>query len=284
MRYHLTPPAKINLHLEVLNKRPDGYHNLCSLMAKIDLYDDLTVEITSNASYELQGFKIERHLDILYKSYLLFKKMSGLRFGLNLHLTKRIPLQAGLGGGSADAGLLLACLNKHFNYPIPPNELILASGNVGADVPFFVQPHPVALIEGIGDIIEPIEAKPYPCLIIKDVFSVDTTQAFAQLVHAPHRDIQTKEEIRHQWLYESPAHWRFKNHFTPHSGPFITDHITHLYNMGALFVQMSGSGSAIVALFTNKATLQQAYETLAAELPFCEIHQILTERGDEPTS
>jgi 4-diphosphocytidyl-2-C-methyl-D-erythritol kinase len=281
MHYHLKPPAKINLHLEILNKRSDGYHNLRSLMAKIDLYDQLDVEITTKTGYHLYGFDIERHLDILYKSYLFFKKKSGLNFGLKLKLNKNIPIQAGLGGGSADAGLLLACLNRHFKYPIQSTQLVRASGKVGADVPFFVQSYPTAIIEGIGEIIHPVEAKPYSCLIIKDNFSIATKQAFAQLIQTHHPDIQTKNEIIHQWQNKSPSHWRFKNHFTPHKECPITNRILDLYNRGASFVQISGSGSAIVAFFTDEATLQKAHKELSVVLPFCEVHQILTIMSDK---
>ncbi len=284
MIYHLKPPAKINLHLEVLNKRADRYHNLRSLMVKINLYDELNVEITTKGGYRLEGFKIARHLDILHKSYLLFKKLSGISFGLKLHLTKHIPIQAGLGGGSADAGLLLACLNKHFDYPIKTGALIFASGKVGADVPFFVQPHPTAIIEGIGDIIYPIKPKPYSCLVIKDNISVDTKQAFAQLTEMPRPYIQTKDKVMQQWLNEQPANWHFKNHFTPHKGNLITDHIAYLYANGAVFVQMTGSGSAIVAFFTDEVAMQRVHDELATRLPFCQIHELLTAMSDESPS
>ncbi|WDI37968.1 4-(cytidine 5'-diphospho)-2-C-methyl-D-erythritol kinase [Entomospira culicis] len=272
----MVAPAKLNLHLEVLGKDPErtGYHQLRSLMVKIDLYDrlDLTIDLHNN-NYQLQGFAIAPEQDILYKSYQLFRELSGINFGLDLQLTKKIPQQAGLGGGSADAGALLQFLQKYFNYPLPLETLIRASASIGADIPFFVQSASVALVEGIGERITPLTSPSTPLvfLLIKPNEAMPTAQAFRTLS----KEISTKratlsaEQLRDLWEDHpiNETHPHFFNHFIealtddfPQTRSILHALRTHT---DVQWASMSGSGTTLFARIKDSQRarqLQQEYQ------------------------
>ncbi len=154
----VSAPAKLNLHLSIVGRREDGYHLLETLMVKLDLADRLTVGLRKS------GLRLEVHPPVLpvdegnlvYRAALAFFETTGLDMGADLILEKRIPIAAGLGGGSSDAAAALIGLNELCGLPLGPSDLFAIGSSLGADVPFFLQPEPVCWATGIGEEIRPI--------------------------------------------------------------------------------------------------------------------------------
>ncbi len=131
----LLSPAKVNLFLRVLGKRPDGYHELASLISTIDLADTLTLTLSNEDSLMCTDKRIGSNL--VTKSVDLFRKKTGLKFNVSIHLDKKIPIEAGLGGGSSNAATTLKGLNELLGFPVGSEELQQWSAELGSDVPFF---------------------------------------------------------------------------------------------------------------------------------------------------
>ncbi|MEE9584002.1 MAG: 4-(cytidine 5'-diphospho)-2-C-methyl-D-erythritol kinase [Candidatus Brocadiales bacterium] len=158
----LTAPAKINLFLEVLGKRPDGYHELETVMQEIDLADTLRLEVTDrDQDIELTCTEPDIPCDqdnLVWKAARIFQKETGIKSGVRVHLIKRIPVAAGLGGGSSDAATVLKGLNTLCNTDLSETRLMDMAARLGSDVPFFVKGG-TALCKGRGEIVTPLEVK-----------------------------------------------------------------------------------------------------------------------------
>jgi 4-diphosphocytidyl-2-C-methyl-D-erythritol kinase len=181
-------PAKVNLFLEILNRRSDGYHNINSVFQAVSLYDriELTVTDQPGVSIELVG---ERALTIgndnlIAAAFHLIQKRFGIRQGLKARLLKRIPIAAGLGGGSADgAATILAC-NILFGLGLGWLQLIDLARHLGSDVPFFLT-RGQARVTGRGDIVEEIELPTdYHMVLVNPAFELSTSESYAQLKRA----------------------------------------------------------------------------------------------------
>ncbi len=158
----LLAPAKINLCLKVIGKRPDSYHEIETIFAKLDLSDEISLKIrndrliTVNSNDQaLNNLEISDNL--CYKAAKMLFDLKGIRDkGVDIFVKKNIPLASGLGGGSSDAAATLIGINKLFEMGINKDELISISVKLGADVPFFVYDKPYALAKGIGEVLEEI--------------------------------------------------------------------------------------------------------------------------------
>ena len=177
--------AKINLTLDVLGKRPDGYHDLKSIMQTISLRDDIRLEVGTREPWKLEcdveGIPCDE-TNLAWKAAKIYcdtlKKDPN---GLNIHITKRIPVEAGLGGGSADAAAVLRALNRHFGVPLSIMALAELGAQVGSDVPFCVIGG-TAMVEGRGERIRKLPAMP-ECIfvVVKPDFSVSTPELYRKL-------------------------------------------------------------------------------------------------------
>ena len=254
------PNAKINLGLNIVEKRPDGYHNLETIFYPIPLQDAL--EITpwegGERKYKLaqSGIQIagdDEH-NLVVKAYKLLDSLHNLP-PIEINLLKHIPSGAGLGGGSADAAFMLCMLNQHFQLNIPNEQLEVYAAQLGADCAFFVENKPT-FAEGIGNIFSPIELslKGYKLVLVKPDIFVSTRDAFAQI--KPKRPSISLKEVA-----KMPVEaWKtymvndFEESVFPQF-PSIADIKAKLYDMGAIYASMSGSGSSVFALFKGDATL-----------------------------
>ncbi|MCL2519397.1 MAG: 4-(cytidine 5'-diphospho)-2-C-methyl-D-erythritol kinase [Spirochaetaceae bacterium] len=269
MTYQLTPPAKINLHLEVLNKRSDGYHNLRSIFLKIALRDWLSITIhnrpTAKPTYQLiSKTKFPLNNDLLYKAYRLYQNLSGLNFNLKVKLTKYIPMQAGLGGGSSDAASLLLCLNKHFNQ-VDDYTLLQQSAQLGADVPFFMQPANACLVEGLGEIVTPLNkpVEPLYVVIAKPALGMATGPSFGLLGRTQdYKAKMSKELLTEAWQNQnfSPLFNSFD--ILSNSYPYINNYKQIFNGYGSLYTALSGSGSSVLALFNKKEQAKAAHSVI----------------------
>lgn len=175
--------AKINLMLDIVNKRPDGYHDLFMIMQSVDLCDSVTVELTKSKKIILTCNETAIPVDqrnIAYKAALAFFDFTNVKnCGVKIHIEKHIPFAAGLAGGSADGAAVIVALNKLFETDLTEKELCKIGVTVGADVPFCIVGGTL-LAQGIGDVLS--DLKPLPkCSIVlaKPEYGVDTGKAYS---------------------------------------------------------------------------------------------------------
>ncbi|MBO4984857.1 MAG: 4-(cytidine 5'-diphospho)-2-C-methyl-D-erythritol kinase [Bacteroides sp.] len=249
------PNAKINLGLNITEKRPDGYHNLETIFYPVPVEDALEiVPITHDAAHKVElhqsGLTIagEPESNLVVKAY----RMLDAEFQLPptaIHLFKYIPSGAGLGGGSADAAFMLKALNEQYCLQLSDEALENYAARLGADCAFFIKNQPT-YAEGIGNIFSPISLslESYRIVVVKPDIFVSTRDAFSQI--KPHRPAKSLKQIVQQ-----PIHtWKeemindFEESVFPQF-PAIGEIKDELYRQGALYASMSGSGSSVFALF-----------------------------------
>ncbi len=261
------PNIKINLGLSITEKRPDGYHNLETVFYPVALEDALEIRALPEASLPEADKKITLHQygmeiagnpedNLVAKAYSLLDKEFHLP-PVEIHLYKHIPSGAGLGGGSSDAAFMLKLLNGHFHLNLSEEQLEIYAATLGADCAFFIKNKPV-YAEGIGNIFSPIELslKGYQIMIVKPDVFVSTREAFAN-IHPHHPEYPVKEVIR-----RPVAEWKdtlindFEASVFPQH-PVIGEIKQELYNQGAIYASMSGSGSSVFGLFAPDAALPE---------------------------
>jgi 4-diphosphocytidyl-2-C-methyl-D-erythritol kinase len=255
------PNAKINLGLRILRKRPDGYHDLESAFLPIGLTDILeTVPAGSGPEVRrdmlsLTGIPLEARDDNLcMQAIRLLRKRHGIPY-VKLHLHKRIPAGAGLGGGSADAAFTLLALNELFSLRLDVPVLLEYASGLGSDCPFFIINEP-CLATGRGDRLETlhIDLSGYTLLLVMPGISMDTGKAY-QMVRPTAKGQSIKMVIK-----LDPKDWngRLANHFEgPVFGeyPEIGEIKQVLYDAGAVFASMTGSGTAVFGLFAERPVI-----------------------------
>lgn len=258
----LKAPAKINWTLYVLDKRKDGYHNILSLMQCIELYDTLTFE-GSDSVEVITDIQVPVEQNLVYKSAQLLNDRFGIKRGVRIRLDKEIPSGAGLGGGSSDAAYTLIGLNKVWDLGLGKDELKLLGSEIGSDVPFFFD-CPIALVEGRGDIVKPLEIdNQYALLLLKPLVSISTAWAYEQLTKATAELTKTEDKFNNiQLIYnalrsgdvsliKSKANNDFED-LAMKKYPVIKELKEKLLDAGALMAIMSGSGSTVFGLFEDR--------------------------------
>ncbi|WP_439184130.1 4-(cytidine 5'-diphospho)-2-C-methyl-D-erythritol kinase [Carboxylicivirga taeanensis] len=251
------PNAKINIGLNVVEKRQDGYHNLETIFYPIPLMDALEVvtniETTEPYIFSSSGINIDAPPadNICIKAFELLKKDYDLP-PLKIHLHKMVPFGAGLGGGSADGAFMLTLLNKEFKLGIDESRLVTIAAQLGADCPFFIKNTP-AFATGIGDMLHPIQLDltGYYIALIKPPVHVSTPEAYRGVSARP-STAALSELVRlpiEQWKHH------IKNDFEPSvftKYPEIGKLKMALYEAGASYASMSGSGSSVFGLFKDE--------------------------------
>lgn len=256
------PNAKINLGLNITEKRPDGYHNLETIFYPIPIEDALEVNISDSKDHKYHlnqmGLEIAGKIEdnLVVKAYKLLDKDFNLP-PVDIHLFKRIPSGAGLGGGSANAAFMLKLLNEIFNLGMTNEALEKYASELGADCPFFINNKPV-YAEGIGNIFSPIQLSlaKYKILLVKPDIFVSTRDAFARI--KPHSPSLSLKEIVQLPIKE----WKdlMVNDFEKSvfvQFPKIKEIKEELYNQGAIYASMSGSGSSVYGLFEAETILPE---------------------------
>ena len=254
------PNAKINLGLNIVAKRPDGYHDLETIFYPIPLEDALEVTpLTDHTEpYRLQqnGLAIEGKAEqnLVVRAYLLLKSHYDLP-PVDIHLFKHIPSGAGLGGGSADAAFMLKLLNEQFDLHLSTAQLEKFASTLGADCAFFVRNRPT-FAKGIGNLFSPISLtlSNYQLVVVKPRVFVSTREAFAHV--SPHRPEKSLKDI----IQLPVEQWKdcMKNDFEDSvfpQFPVIKEWKDELYRRGAIYASMSGSGSSVYGLFHPDAEI-----------------------------
>ena len=177
-------PAKVNLFLEVVGRRPDGYHNLETIFQEIDLCDELRLEEAEKGRIKLTTNSKDVPTDrtnLIYRAAEAFFKKTGVDQGVRIHLEKKIPVAAGLGGGSGNAAATLKGLQRLFNISLPDQTFLEISRTLGADVGFFLKGK-TALGRGIGDELEPVKTvKPFFIVLVNPKFNLPTPEVYQGL-------------------------------------------------------------------------------------------------------
>ena len=249
------PNAKINLGLNIVEKRPDGYHNLETIFYPINLQDALEVTRRENNDKEytlhISGSSLEGEPEdnLVVKAYKLLKKDYPGLLPVDIHMYKHIPAGAGLGGGSSDAACMIKLLNDKFSLGLSTERMEEYAVKLGADCAFFIRNKPV-FATGIGNLFEPVELslKGYHIILIKPDIFVSTRDAFAEI--KPVRPAVSLKEIVKQPIET----WKssMKNDFEDSvfkKFPEIAAIKDELYDLGAVYAAMSGSGSSVYGIF-----------------------------------
>lgn len=272
------PCAKINLGLNIVSKREDGYHNLETVFYPIPLYDALEIKymdekFPSQVACDLKvtgnAVECDEQNNLVVKAYNLLAEDYKLP-RVHAHLYKHIPSQAGLGGGSSDAAFMIRLLDERFRLNIGNPEMEKYAARLGADCAFFIEAEP-AYAEGIGDELMPVDGPKgnlngYYLAIVKPDIAVSTKEAYAAITPTAtskscreivRQSIETwKEELVND--FEAPI---FKLH------PELAEIKEKLYQQGAKYAAMSGSGSALFGIFeTEPNGLKEMFQDC-----FCEV-------------
>ena len=259
-------PAKLNLSLQVFGKRPDGYHNIRSVMVPVSLYDEVTVEeADAGISVECDAPGVPTDAaNSCHKAAALFLAWAGTPAGVRIRIRKAIPPESGLGGGSSDAAAalkgLIALTGKH-----PPPEALLAMAvRVGADVPFFL-PGGAALVEGIGERLTPLPWNvPFHAVIVRPAFGLSTREGYARLGREPGDPPPRGNVPSFRTFTDVAAAVRndFEEAWGP-SHPEIAAIRRELLSAGAGAAGLSGSGSALFGLYASERLAREARRKLS---------------------
>lgn len=262
-------PAKVNLFLDVLNKRADGYHDLGTVFQTLDMGDFLSAEKISSGEISLsynvsQDYPVEK--DLVFRAAKLLQETTNTSCGAKLYLEKLMPLGAGLGGGSADAAAALRLLNRIWETNLSSEELEKLGAKLGADVPFLVQGG-TAFAEGIGEILTPTSVEfPKAVLVATPHCAVPTKDAYAGVVPSGKNRWNA---FKSNW--NGTLSFEFYNKFEESvfpKYPMIQDLKNKLENSGAFKTLMSGSGASVFALFDSKTLAEAALEKLGSTVRF----------------
>lgn len=264
--------AKINLGLDVVRKREDGYHEVRMVMQTIHLYDRLEIAKNNSGKITMQtnlSFLPTNENNLVYKAAKLLVDEFGIKDGIHVDLKKHIPVAAGMAGGSTDAAAVLYGVNRMFDLGLTKKELMERGVKIGADVPYCIM-RGTALAEGIGE--ELTQLSPMvkcPVLIAKPQISVSTKFVYENLKlneQMVHPDIdKLVSDIQKKNLKAIAADMgNVLETVTIPEYPVIAEIKEHMMEHGALNSMMSGSGPTVFGLFEDEATAMKAYEAMKA--------------------
>lgn len=270
--------AKINLAIDVLSKRDDGYHELDMIMNSINLYDGILIKrvFKKNYSIKLATDALALHTDernLAYAAAEYMLKNYGLSDGIFINLQKKIPIAAGLGGGSADCAAVLVGINKLFELNIPNEELEKIGLSFGADVPFCIR-QGCQRAQGIGDILNPVAVSGDAFILIaRPPVFVSTESIFKKIdsaVNVPKPDIEKLIFILENQGLQAAAP-EMKNALeavTVQKYPIIEEIKNFMLSKGAFVSLMSGSGSAVFGMFDSIERAKSAKDSFRKKYPF----------------
>lgn len=260
--------GKINLCLDVLYKREDGYHELNTVMQQISLKDKLTFrEIESGIKLESFGLKIPLDsTNLVYKAWEYLKDLSGVEKGIHIIIEKNIPVAAGLAGGSSNAAATLKALNQLWNLNLSLEELMKIGGKIGADIPFCLLGG-TALAQGIGDVLTPLKSfNDIHILLGNPGIGVSSEYAYSKinLEEKDHLDISKLIEYMDKKDIKSVASSleNIMETFIIEEHPIIQQIKDNMISSGALGTLMSGSGPTVFGIYQDEESIIEAKKKL----------------------
>ena len=264
--------AKINLGLDVLRRREDGYHEVSMVMQTIHLYDRLDISKNQSGNITMEtnlSFLPTNENNLVYKAAKLLCDEFSIKDGIHVNLQKRIPVVAGMAGGSTDAAAVLYGVNKIFDLGLSTQDLMDRGVKIGADVPYCIM-RGTALAEGIGEKLSPLSPMvKCPVLIAKPAINVSTKFVYENLKldeNMIHPDMQRLiADIKEKDLKKIASDMgNVLETVTIPAYPIIADIKEHMMAHGAVGAMMSGSGPTVFGLFEDENTAQAAYEAMKA--------------------
>lgn len=262
--------AKINLGLDVVRRREDGYHEVRMIMQTIHLYDRLDIKRTKETGIQIQtnlSFLPVNENNLIYKAAKLLMDEFSITDGVSVKLDKRIPVAAGMAGGSTDAAAMLIGVNRLFSLGLTKRQLMERGVQIGADVPYCIM-RGTALAEGIGEALSPLPPMvKCPVLIAKPSISVSTKFVYQNLKlddTTIHPDIDRLiDDIKAKNLHDIAAHMgNVLETVTIPNYPVIDEIKKHMLSNGAVGAMMSGSGPTVFGLFDDEDTAKKAYKAM----------------------
>jgi len=261
--------AKINLGLDVIRRREDGYHEVCMVMQTIHLYDRLDIVKNTSGQITMEtnlAFLPTNENNLVYKAAKLLCDEFQIKDGIHVNLQKRIPVAAGMAGGSTDAAAVLYGVNKIFDLGLTTEQLMERGVKIGADVPYCLM-RGTALAEGIGEKLSPLPPMvKCPILIAKPAINVSTKFVYENLKldGIKHPDIKKLvADIKEKDLYKIAADMgNVLETVTIPEYPVIAEIKDHMMIHGAVGSMMSGSGPTVFGLFDNQQAAEAAFEAM----------------------
>ncbi|NWG85932.1 MAG: 4-(cytidine 5'-diphospho)-2-C-methyl-D-erythritol kinase [Hydrogenophilaceae bacterium] len=245
-------PAKLNLFLHVLGRRPDGYHLLQTVFRFLDFGDTLHIEPRSDGAIRLQNPLpgVPEEQDLCFRAAGLLKARTGCRLGADIRLDKRLPMGGGLGGGSSDAATVLLALNRLWGLDLPRIELQALGLELGADVPVFVFGRS-AFAEGVGEQLQAVNLEPASYVVLVPPVHVSTPAIFAHPALT-----RNTPAVRMRVFSTGFGH----NDLEPvvcDLYPQVAEHLAWLRQFGD--ARMTGSGACVFAAFPDRATAERVF-------------------------
>ncbi|HZR42804.1 MAG TPA: 4-(cytidine 5'-diphospho)-2-C-methyl-D-erythritol kinase [Ktedonobacteraceae bacterium] len=266
--------AKINLTLDVLGRRSDGYHELATVMQTIDLYDTICLSTTDDDCVRLFCTRPElmTNDNLAVRAAQAVRQRLGLRQGIDIELHKHIPVAAGLGGGSSNAAAVLLALQRWWQLPLSSTDMLTIAASLGSDVPFFLSGG-LALCEGRGERVTPLSPH-WPMsmrwlLLLKPAIGISTAAVFRNLPASDYNDgsrsrqacmaLQAKSALRPEDLHNSLERGVLEQY------PVVAQAREAMLQAGASHVRLSGSGPTLFAPFSELVCAAQAQQLLGAQ-------------------
>lgn len=271
-------PAKINLGLEILGKRADGYHEVDMIMQSIDLCDEINIEVSKDESISVLSDKeidCKPENNIVYKVAKIFFEHTGIKnTGIKISIKKNIPISAGLAGGSTDGAATLVALNSVFDAGLSNSQLMELGAKVGSDIPFCIMGG-TAHATGSGIMLKSIDNLNDCCIVVvKPPISVSTKEAYE-------RSDNIKDKVIHNFdllekgIKDNDFNMICKNLFNRFEEVISEDVVfsikNNLYDLGARGALMSGSGPTVFGIFENERTALNCADKIKKTYPesFC---------------
>ncbi len=271
MQLSLPSFAKINLNLQILGKRDDGYHTIQTVFQTIDLFDELAFEFLESSSFKIVLEILDSNLpsdgsNLIYRACKVFNEIQPLKHAVHVKVKKRIPIESGLGGGSSNAASTIIALSRFYNWPLDLGRISKISSTIGADVPFFFHGG-TALGTERGDKIEPYpDWLAFPLLLVVPGFSCSTAVIYREY---DNRNLLTPDaksiKIRGVKRPESQRDYvsLVENDLEQvvfDLNPELDSIKKRLIDLGAIAAALTGSGSALFGLFLNTVDRDKAAE------------------------
>ncbi|VAX20487.1 4-diphosphocytidyl-2-C-methyl-D-erythritol kinase [hydrothermal vent metagenome] len=284
-------PAKINILLKVTGKKNDGYHEIVTIFQKISLFDKLVFEITDNGKIKLSCDDPDIPTDegnLVVKAGLALKRLTSQNLGANVKLKKRIPVAAGLGGGSSNAATTLVALNSLWNINAPAEKLAKLALNLGADVPFFLS-GPAALACGIGEKLTPIlPEKSVSLLLVNPGFGLSAGDAYKE-AHFSFEPFSASQSLIEDIKSGNPA--KISKHMENDLETWALKKSPKLALLkqqvestkpAPLKTMVSGSGPTLLAIYECHEQAMEAKKNLQNEAPFLACVKTVTLHNPKP--
>ena len=266
--------AKINWTLDVTGRRADGYHLLDMLMQPLALHDTLTLEEADGLSLSIEGADGLQadESNLVLRSARALLQAAGTAHGAVMRLTKRIPMGAGLGGGSADAAAALRGLNALWGAGLSLPDLCQIGEKLGADIPFCLHDAP-RRAQGIGEILTPIKSHVFPLVLVQPCGALSTKEVFQAYHSGAYTRPDTERALRALEAGDLAALRACAGNVLESASiplrPAIAEARDDLYRCGARFSQMTGSGSVVFGAFASDTEADGAFQALCTRYPVC---------------